>query len=444
MHSLRYAIIAGLVSAWAALAAWQHHEYGHERESAEESLRRQGEAVRDALVGGIRSHRRLGRFFEEQIQAMLDEFVRAQNVLAVALDAEDGTLRLSAGQTALLEADAQQPAEASWLPAGFLLASHFVLEADGEGSPPGKGLGRGWGRGRGLREGTEPGPLASGGRFQVRLLLDRSRADAQLLRAAWLRAMVVGAGGLVALSLAWAWRASVRLVEVRSRAQVLEAEARHLRERGQAAAGLAHETRNPLGLIRGWAQRLLDSPLPAPEQRHHARAVVEECDRVTSRINQFIAFARPRQPRCENVDVAALVEELAVLMEPDLEAKGLRLDRSAIRPGGTVRADRELLRQALFNLLGNAVQFSPSGGTIETILRGGQDNTCRLEVADAGPGVPPAAADSLFTPYFTTRADGAGLGLAIVHQIAAAHGWQAGYTPRPGGGAIFWIERLHA
>jgi signal transduction histidine kinase len=220
----------------------------------------------------------------------------------------------------------------------------------------------------------------------------------------------------------------------------LEAETRHLRELGQAAAGLAHETRNPLGLVRGWAQRLSSSQLPSAEQRQQALAMVEECDRVTSRINQFLAFARPCEPRLEPVDVAGLLDELAVLLEPDRDAKCLRLDRSKVASGHLIRADREMLRQALFNLIRNAVQFSPQGESIEVLLQPITDSRFRLAVADRGPGVAPEAVGSLFTPYFTTRAGGTGLGLAIVHRIAAAHGWQAGYTPRAGGGSIFWIH----
>ncbi|MFW5692826.1 MAG: ATP-binding protein, partial [Thermoguttaceae bacterium] len=104
--------------------------------------------------------------------------------------------------------------------------------------------------------------------------------------------------------------------------------------------------------------------------------------------------------------------------------------------------DRELLRQALFNLVQNAVQASPEGGMVELRLVSGQDGRRRLEVADAGPGVPPELIGRLFTPYFTTREGGTGLGLAIVRRIAVAHGWAAGYTARPEGGAVFWLDGL--
>jgi signal transduction histidine kinase len=125
-----------------------------------------------------------------------------------------------------------------------------------------------------------------------------------------------------------------------------------------------------------------------------------------------------------------------------LDARGLKLAHRVDWPG-TVRADREMLRQAIFNLLRNAIQFAPPQGSVTIVVKQGEHGRARIEVADGGPGVPPDKVDSLFTPYFTTRPDGTGLGLAIVRRIAAAHGWQSGYTPRAGGGSVFWLDGIH-
>lgn len=433
-----------LLSAWAALAWSQYHEYVTERDLARQTLERQAATIRNAVVGGIRSHRRLGHFFPDQLQGLLDELARADDVLALAVTAADRSLTLSAGDLPRLDLETESAPQEAWEPQGFHLVSAFALPPDtggppgGPGGGPGPGAGRGFGRGKRWQAEAE-GPFASGGQFRVHLLLDRAPADAQALRAARLRTLLALAGGLVLVFAAWVWRATVRLVEARGRAQVLEAEARHLRQLSQAAAGLAHETRNPLGLVRGWAQRLAGADLPSPEQRQQAAALVEECDRVTARLNQFLAFARPRQPQPTAVPLAALAAELATLLEPDLETKHLRIDASSVPADCRLQADRELLRQALFNMVGNAIEFAPEQGTIEIRWASGQDNRGRVEVADRGPGVPTEAVPSLFAPYFTTRPNGTGLGLAIVQQIALAHGWEVGYTPRPGGGAIFWL-----
>jgi len=437
--------MAIVLAAWAGLAAWQYDEYGHECELAQQVLQRQAEALMNALVGGVRSHRRMGRFFPEQLQGVLDELAAAEDILAAGVMSHDGKLVLKSGRSELLNIAIPVETGTFWDDTGLRYAVDFHLAPEVPGGAGfGPGGGRGWGRGAG-RRGEDPGlqsPLAEGGEFAAVLLLDRRPADVLQQRAWWLRITVTVAGGLVLTLIAVAWRTTVRWVEATGRARVLENEARHLRELSQAAAGLAHETRNPLGLIRGWTQRLADSGHSSPELREKAQAVIEECDRVTARINQFLAFAKPCEPSVAAADPEELIGELAALVEPDLDAKGLKLTRRVDWPGN-VRADREMLRQAIFNLLRNAIQFAPPQGLVEVAITQGDQGRARIEVADRGPGVPSDKIDSLFTPYFTTRPDGTGLGLAIVRRIAAAHGWQSGYTPRAGGGSIFWLDGIH-
>ena len=445
MRWRRVTIYAGLLLIWVVFAAWQYQGYRHEHQLAQEILHRQSHSVMTALSGGIRSHRRMGRFFQDQLQGMLDELVKSEDILTVAfLDEKGGTI-LSAGKTELLPASLPAAGD-DWDPAGFRLVQQFMLSPAPKGPSEGDGHGPGWGRGRRWAEEKSEGtsPFSAGGTFAAVLLLDRTQADAQRRSAAWSCFFVVAAGALVLICVALAWRATVRMADTRACAQVLETEARHLRELSQAATGLAHETRNPLSLVRGWTQRLAQTNLHSTEQREHARAVVEECDRITSRINQFLAFAKPCEPSPEPVDPAGVIEELAVLLQPDLEAKGLKLEHRVADPGRMIRVDREMLRQAIFNLVQNAIEFSPEGETVEVSVSAGHDGACRIDVADLGPGVAPEAVESLFTPYFTTRQGGTGLGLAIVCRIAAAHGWQARYVPRPGGGAVFRLDEIDA
>lgn len=450
MQRSRVILFAALVAAWMALAFWQWHDYGAECRHARETLMRQADSIMQALTGGIRSHRRLGYYFADQLQGVLEELVATEDVHAAAMVSQDGRLVCSAGAGPQLIQSMLDDPEPTWQDDSLRYVKQFKLpppDQEHPGPGPGLGPGRGLGRGRGPRwmqnpDADEPAPFAEGGAFTALLVLDARSAAERCRRAAWTRLAIVAAGALVLVFLALVWRATFRLAEAQSRQQLLETEARHLRELGQAAAGLAHETRNPLGLIRGWTQRLAapDADVDQPQQR--ARAIVEECDRLTARINQFLAFARPAEPRLEDVDLATLAAELAVLLEPDLQSKRIELDGKSLEQAPAVRADRELLRQALFNLVQNAVQASPEGGTVELRLVPGQDGRRRLEVADAGPGVPPELVGKLFTPYFTTREGGTGLGLAIVRRIAVAHGWTAGYTARPEGGAVFRLDGL--
>lgn len=499
----RLTIYIVLFLAWAAFAGWQYNEYRQQQRLAREILHRQSHSIMNALVGGIRSHCRLGRFIREQLQGVLDELVESDDILAVSICDSQGRRIISAGDVDLVP-DGRPLAGNSWAPDGYLLTEPFSLTAvssrgaactdcihnrsarenvlpdirphrgEGKGLGPGGGLGRGYesGRGRGLGpglgRGLGKGPAVTGpepdgqlkgiacgrtwlfddaqeesrspsdGLFDATLVLDRGSFDALCRIARRECAWAIIGGAVVMLCVAAAWASTVRLVEARGRAEVLELEARHLRELSQAATGLAHETRNSLGLVRGWTQQLSQSGLKSPEDREHARAVVEECDRITARINQFLAYAKPCQPSLEAVRAAAVVDELAILLQPDLEARQVKLDTKI--DDITVRGDREMFRAALFNLLQNAISFSPQGQTVEISGRTRQDGGWLVEVSDRGPGVSAEHVDSLFMPYFTTRADGTGLGLAIVSRIAVAHGWKVEYHARPDGGAVFRLS----
>ncbi len=459
----------GLLAGLAALTLWQRHEYEHERQLARATLSRQAHSVMKAVIGGIRTHRRLGPYFEHELQGTLEELVKSTDVLAAAVVSQEGEAALSAGRIETLDVEPPHSPGEFWKDDGFYLVGELRLSVGDDLPPPasggdgsggdgsgqgfgprsggGRGGGRGWGHGAGGGSGrdvaAEDDYELPSGRFAVILFFDRSDVDIQCHRAWWLRASMVTAGAALLFCVALLWRSTIRLADARGQTQLLQSEARHLRELGRAAAGLAHETRNPLGLVRGWTQRLADSGLPSEEQQQQARSVVEECDRVSARINQFLAFARPIEPELEPVDPAQLADELVVLLEPDWEAKKLQVRRTPSQSCCIIRADREMFRQALFNLIQNAAEFSPEGEAVEITLRRGDDGTCRIEVADRGPGVPDDAVDLLFTPYFTTRSGGTGLGLAIVRRIATAHGWEAGYSPRSGGGAVFCLDRLH-
>jgi two-component system, NtrC family, sensor histidine kinase HydH len=437
MRWQRFTLAAALFFACAALAARQWDEYGNECELARETVANSADSVMNALVGGISSHRRLGPFFAEQVQGALDELVQSKGVQAAALVSEDGRTVLSAGDRPLLGLNGPGAPGAFWDEGGYRLVKNFHLPNEATGP----GGGRGWGRRWQAEKDDSQSPFSPGKSATAILVVDRSRANVAYRHAAWTRGLIVAAGWLVVVCIALAWRATVRLAETRGLARVLEVEARHFRDLSQAAAGLAHETRNPLGLIRGWAQRLAETGLDSCDGRQKVQAVVEECDRVTARINQFLAFARPSEPKPARFDPADVLQELAALLEPDLSAKQVTL--RGIAAGSALLADRELLRQALFNLLQNAIQAAPVGSCVETSLTHGRDGCLRIEVSDRGAGVPGEAVEKLFTPYFTTRPGGTGLGLAIVRRIAAAHGWTVGYSPRREGGATFWLDGIH-
>lgn len=445
------ATAAAVCAALLALAGWQRSEYLHQRELIRARLASQADAISSALVSGVRSHRWISPYYASQLPKTLKELAGFDHVLAVAIvpvtvtssrgePVPNDEQMYAAGDTRLIDRTAQPGAR--WSAEGYYWVRLFALSGGG----PGMGLHDG-GRGMGRRRGMGGGPPWMDGSntpstFKAILVLDRSGVDQQLRREATIRLMLVGSGSLLILLIAFSWRATIRLAAARGRARLLETQTQYLADLGQAGAGLAHETRNPLGLIRGWAQRLAEQGLPSREQQEQAEAIVEECDRVTSRINEFLAFARPLRPRFKAVAVRDLLEQLNVVLVPDLEAQRITIDYRQIPVGATILADAEQFRQVVFNLVGNAIAFAGEGGRIDLQLRRNSQEGWRLEVRDSGPGPDQAAQSSLFKPYFTTRADGTGLGLAIVKNISTAHGWTVGYTPESKGSGVFWVDGI--
>ncbi len=202
---------------------------------------------------------------------------------------------------------------------------------------------------------------------------------------------------------------------------------------------LTHEMKSPLAAIRGAAE-LLQEPLPEAERMRFARNVQAQGERLTEMIEQLLALAavehRGRLDRRDPVVLAALADEVVESVAPRLAQKALRVERD-IASSLIVAGDRFLLRQALRNLLDNAIDFSPPDAAIGLSARrsGGQ---IAFSVCDRGPGVPDYARDRIFERFYSTpRADGgrsSGLGLTFVREVAVQHGGSIELQPREGGG----------
>lgn len=256
----------------------------------------------------------------------------------------------------------------------------------------------------------------------------------------WMR-LVIGIFASIAVAgLGSAWRNLTKSSDLQVRlVRASEMNAR-LKEMNLAAAGLAHETRNPLNIIRGMAQMISREADAAPEVRRRSREIVDETDRVTAQLNEFINYSRPREVRRAPVALDSVVAEVARALNYDLDEKQVRL--SVPDKMLTIEADEQLLRQALFNLLLNAVQAVEPGGQIEIIAERGNTGEASLEIRDNGPGVLPDQRAEIFKPYFTTHQNGTGLGLAVVQQIVLAHGWEIECATNQPRGAIFRITHL--
>jgi signal transduction histidine kinase len=214
----------------------------------------------------------------------------------------------------------------------------------------------------------------------------------------------------------------------------------HLKEMNLAAAGLAHETRNPLNIIRGRAQMISKLPNVGAEIHERSAEIVNEADKVAAQLNEFINYSRPREVRRTPLSLASVTNEVARALSYDLDEKKIALVRNG--EALTIEADEQLLRQALFNLLLNAIQAVPAGGEIEIVAEKRSATEAILDVRDNGPGVPANQRSEIFKPYFTTQKTGTGLGLAVVQQIVLAHGWEIECLANEPKGALFRIRHI--
>lgn len=254
--------------------------------------------------------------------------------------------------------------------------------------------------------------------------------------------LALGAVALAAaLGLAMAWRNVSRSTDLQLRLARARAMNSYLRELNLAAAGLAHETRNPLNIVRGIAQMVTRDNTVPEAARTQLGTAIEEVDRITARLNEFIDYSKPRDPHLAAVSPVTVARDVARTLQTDLEDKHVTF--SCEDHATSVMADAAMLRQVLFNLLLNAVQAVPAAGRIEVRLIP-REPALDLEVIDNGPGVPAHVAAEIFRPYFTLSATGSGLGLAVVRQIVLAHGWEISYLPNPTGGSIFRLSGLEA
>lgn len=273
------------------------------------------------------------------------------------------------------------------------------------------------------------------------IALSTGRMHAANGRDLWLRLVVALLATAAAGVSALAWRNLARSSELQIRLVKAGELNAHLKEMNLAAAGLAHETRNPLNLIRGLAQMISREASAPAGVRDRSKAIMDEADRLTAQLNEYINYSRPREVRRGTVSFYKVASEVARALTPDTEDR--RIQITVQDSEQQIEADDQLLRQVLFNLLLNAVQAVADGGHVAISLqRVANSQLAVMQVRDDGPGVPPGQRREIFKPYVTTHQNGTGLGLAIVHQIVLAHGWEIECTAAEPRGALFSIRHV--
>ena len=210
---------------------------------------------------------------------------------------------------------------------------------------------------------------------------------------------------------------------------------------GKMVAAVSHEIKNPLGIIRSTAE-ILGKRLAklAPGNEHLAGIIVQETMRLDRIVTEFLDFARPQKMRIAPTVISDLIQRALTFMEPEFVKARIqlveRVDHSA-----TAAVDSDHLYQAILNILVNAVQAMPEGGTLTVLLR--QEPRTRsicLEIADTGHGMSEEVLGQVFTPFFTKKNRGTGLGLAIVRNIIESHLGQIEVDSVEGQGTLFTIR----
>ncbi len=492
-----------LAVAWLLVAAWQVDEHRRVVEAAKSDLRSRSHEIARTLSAVTRALRFRGALFQDRLDPVLNELasvrsnalVKASQLLAIGLLNNDGETVAVAGETNLLSHESSGESE-RWsdenvffvlpvegasvnpegtnnnptvvLPSFRNLTNSFPREGrndsastnptaahtngefapppppDENGRPPEGERPRGGNRRppwmRGMSDADFKAFTAKRELHGLVLVMSTENFRAVCTHDWWLRFVIGFFAGISALGAGLAWRNMARTAELQIRLVRASEQNSHLKELNLAAAGLAHETRNPLNIIRGQAQMLARLPEAGSEVRAQSKVIVDQTDKVTAQLTEFINYSRPREVRRTKIILTRAAGEVVRTLDFDIAEKKLHVEVTG--EALAIEADEQLLRQVLFNLLINAVQAVGENGKIEIAVQRAGATEAVLEIRDDGPGVPSANRGEIFKPYFTTRPSGTGLGLAVVSQNVLAHGWEISCLGNEPHGAIFRISHL--
>src|SRR5581483_1142564 len=436
-------VYGALLAIWIILLGWQTAEHLRVRRSARNALRHRAEDISSVLALVMRSQ----RFFvsRDRIETALSELVKQDELRSVELLNMSNDVVASAGPP-IEPPKGELPGGEYWddksqtvtLMNLVNLGTNIVVSGErfgprpntnniasndpppgppptnsaGEpprfappppdGQPPGDQPGqrnRPFGRGRPRRSEEEiQAMIKDKGVHGFVMVMSTSPTIAFCDHDLWLRTFIALFATISVIGSGLAWRNVAKTSELQIRLVRASELNLHLREMNLAAAGLAHETRNPLNIIRGLAQMIARQPDASDGVRDKSREIIDETDRVAAQLNEFINYSRPREVRRAATNLNAVVTEVVRALNYDLEEKKVKLQVQA--EPLTIEADEQMLRQALFNLLLNAVQAVSANG--EIWIRAGKRSNSQafLEVADNGHGVAPEHRTELFKPYF--------------------------------------------
>jgi len=247
-------------------------------------------------------------------------------------------------------------------------------------------------------------------------------------------------GSIAILFTFLSWTYAIRNRELMARLDAVLSKKELVDELGLAAAGLAHETKNPLGVIRGLAQNIADNSENNSETRKKAREIMEETDVTTARLGDFLSYARFRSPVPEEINSVDFLERICGLMKDDFDNAGVEL-RTELSPV-IMMADKDMLSQILVNLMTNSLRFTKKGNYVTLSCQSRNNRFADLEVSDTGKGIEPKLLPDVFKPYVTKGAGGYGIGLAIVKRIVDQAGWKISLNSKENVGTTIAISNI--
>lgn len=208
---------------------------------------------------------------------------------------------------------------------------------------------------------------------------------------------------------------------------------------GHLAAGVAHEIRNPLSSIKGLAKYFAERSPKEGEAYELAQVMAKEADRLNRVVSELLELVKPAHLTLQSVDLNDVITHSLQLVSQDAQGRNITLRYTASPHPRRIQADPDRLTQVLLNLYLNAIQAIGQHGAITVEVSEGEGQWVNIVVKDSGKGIAPEQLQAIFTPYFTTKADGTGLGLAVVHNIIEQHGGSIHVASVVGKGTVFTL-----
>jgi signal transduction histidine kinase len=234
----------------------------------------------------------------------------------------------------------------------------------------------------------------------------------------------------------------LRDIEDRKSLQEQLIQSKKLAALGTLVAGIAHELRNPLGIIRSAAEILSNEERTGPQRREATGLILEETRRLDKSIREFLSFARPRPARPEPTDVVGLLERAVALHSAREQGSRLKITERMEDGLPLVMLDADLIRQVFDNLLANAEEAKPDseeGVALTISVYRADKRHVRIDFTDDGVGIEEDQLGRIYDPFFTTKRDGTGLGLSIVLKIVTEHRGRLQVASEPGAGTTFSV-----